>query len=145
MKVGENTANINPNHGNHGSSPFISSRIDIIRQLNPRTLNAHQMPPRNRNRRRTGRRPNVFVQTEQPTGRRETPDQTEAESASPPAAQQSQAATPAPVAQQSTRAPRRTQRTRSEVYARTFPIEIRKIGILAAGIVVALTVFTIVL
>ena len=102
------------------------------------------MPPRNRNRRRSGRRPNVFVQSEQPTGRRQTNDEPESEDA---AVEPSPilSATSAAVARQSPAGARRTQRTRSEVYARTFPREIRKMGILAAGIVVALTVFTIVL
>ena len=102
------------------------------------------MPPRNRNRRRSDRRPNVFVQSEQPTGRSRPSDETESENAvvepSPVLA-----ATASAVASQRPAGARRTQRTRSEVYARTFPREIRKMGILAAGIVVALTVFTIVL
>ena len=104
------------------------------------------MPPRNRNRRRSGRRPNVFVQSEQPTGRRQTDDESESENADV-AVEPSPvlSATSAAVARQSPAGARRTQRTRSEVYARTFPREIRKMGILAAGIVVALTVFTIVL
>lgn len=104
------------------------------------------MPPRNRNRRRSGRRPNVFVQSEQPTGRRQTDDEPEAENAAV-AVEPSPvlSATSAAVARQRPAGARRTQRTRSEVYARTFPREIRKMGILAAGIVVALTVFTIVL
>ena len=101
------------------------------------------MPPRNRNRRRSGRRPNVFVQTERPAGRPENAD----DEANAPVAEPSPvlAATSAAVARQRPAGARRTQRTRSEVYARTFPREIRKMGILAVGIVVALTVFTIVL
>ena len=94
------------------------------------------MPARNRNR----RRPNVFVQTERPSGRIQTSDE--------PGSENTTAVEPSPVpaaAKQSPARARPTQRTRSEVYARTFPHEIRKMGILAAGIVVALTVFTIVL
>ena len=100
------------------------------------------MPPRNR--RRSVRRPNVFVQTERPTGRRQDPEEEQGSSA---VAEPSPvlAATSAAVARQRPAGARRTQRTRSEVYARTFPREIRKMGILAAGIVVALTVFTIIL
>lgn len=102
------------------------------------------MPPRNRNRRRSGRRPNVFVQSEQPTGRSQSDQESEVKSV---AAEPSPilATTASAVASQHPASARRTQRTRSEVYARTFPREIRKMGILAAGIVVALTVFTIVL
>ncbi len=103
------------------------------------------MPPRNRNRRRGGRRPNVFVQTEQPTGRRQTTEEGQAEAAAAPEPSPILAATSAAVDRQRPVGARRTQRTRSEVYARTFPREIRKMGILAAGIVIALTVFTIVL
>ena len=104
------------------------------------------MPPRNRNRRRSGRRPNVFVQTEQPAGRPSPETESETQAVDTADARPSAAVTPTPATvQQSARAPRRTQRTRSEVYARTFPLEIRKMGILAAGIVVALTVFTLVL
>ncbi len=103
------------------------------------------MPPRNRNRRRSGRRPNVFVQSEQPTGRSQSDDQPEAENAAVVEPSPVLSATSAAVARQQPAGARRTQRTRSEVYARTFPREIRKMGILAAGIVVALTVFTIVL
>ena len=102
------------------------------------------MPPRNRNRRRSERRPNVFVQSEQPTGRRQSSAETEPENTAA-APSPVLAATSAAVARQHPAGARRTQRTRSEVYARTFPREIRKMGILAAGIVVALTVFTIVL
>ncbi len=102
------------------------------------------MPPRNRNRRRSGRRPNVFVQTEQPSGRQQAADEEQAEVvASEPSP--ILAATSAAVARQRPTGARRTQRTRSEVYARTFPREIRKMGILAVGIVIALTVFTVVL
>ncbi|MCY4475797.1 MAG: hypothetical protein OXC83_10250 [Chloroflexi bacterium] len=106
------------------------------------------MPPRNRNRRRPGRRPNVFVQTEEPTARRQQPEQPEEDIAAPSAAT---ATVPAPrnlsasTNRPQTANPRRTQRTRSEVYARTFPLEIRKMGIIATGIVVALAVFTIAL
>ena len=103
------------------------------------------MPPRNRNRRRSGRRPNVFVQTERPSGRSQTSDQPEAENTNAVEPSPVLASTSAAVARQRPAGARRTQRTRSEVYARTFPREIRKMGILAAGIVVALTVFTIVL
>ncbi len=103
------------------------------------------MPPRNRNRRRSGRRPNVFVQTERPAGRRQTSDEPEAENEAAIEPSPVLAATSAAVARQHPIGTRRTQRTRSEVYARTFPREIRKMGILAAGIVVALAVFTIVL
>ena len=105
------------------------------------------MPPRNRNRRRPGRRPNVFVQTEEPTARRQQPEQPEEDIAAPPAV----ASAPAPrnisasTNRPQTANPRRTQRTRSEVYARTFPLEIRKMGIIATGIIVALAVFTVVL
>ncbi len=53
--------------------------------------------------------------------------------------------TTAAVTERQRSSPRRTQRTRSEVYARTFPLEIRKMGILAVGIAIALTVFTVVL
>lgn len=102
------------------------------------------MPPRNRNRRRGGRRPNVFVQSEQPTDRRQTADEGQNQTATPEPSP-ILAATSAAVTSQQPSGARRTQRTRSEVYARTFPLEIRKMGILAAGIVVALTVFTIVL
>ena len=102
------------------------------------------MPPRNRNRRRSSRRPNVFVQSEQPSGQDQTEDETQA-TAAPVEPSPVLAATSAAVARQHPAGARRTQRTRSEVYARTFPREIRKMGILAAGIVVALTVFTIVL
>ena len=100
------------------------------------------MPPRNRNRRRSGRRPNVFVQTERPAGRPENAD----DEANAPVAEPSPvlAATTAAVARQRPSG-RRTQRTRSEVYARTFPREIRKMAILSVGIVIALAVFTIVL
>ncbi len=104
------------------------------------------MPPRNRNRRRTDRRPNVFVQTERSAGRSQTSDEPEAENAavvvepSPVLA-----ATSVAVARQRPVGARRTQRTRSEVYARTFPLEIRKMAILSTGIVVALAVFTFVL
>lgn len=101
------------------------------------------MPPRKRNQRRSGRRPNVFVQTERPTGRRESDDEAQAQAVVEPSPVL--AATSAVVDRQRPGGARRTQRTRSEVYARTFPREIRKMGILAAGIVVALTVFTIVL
>ncbi|MXX94020.1 MAG: hypothetical protein F4Y63_11380 [Chloroflexi bacterium] len=103
------------------------------------------MPPRNRNRRRSGRRPNVFVQTERPSGQSQTNDEPEAENAAIVEPSPVLAATASAVASQRPAGARRTQRTRSEVYARTFPREIRKMGILAAGIVVALTVFTIVL
>ena len=103
------------------------------------------MPPRNRNRRRSGRRPNVFVQTERPSGQSQTNDEPEAKNAAIVEPSPVLAATASAVASQRPAGARRTQRTRSEVYARTFPREIRKIGILAAGIVVALTVFTIVL
>ena len=103
------------------------------------------MPPRNRNRRRTGRRPNVFVQTERPSGRSQENDEPESENAAIVEPSPVLAATSAVVDRQRPGGARRTQRTRSEVYARTFPREIRKMGILAAGIVVALTVFTIVL
>ena len=103
------------------------------------------MPPRNRNRRRSGRRPNVFVQTEQPSGRAQPAEQDASDATPSIAAAPSPAISASDATQQTARAPRRTQRTRSEVYARTFPREIRKMGILAAGIVVALTVFTLVL
>ena len=101
------------------------------------------MPSRNRNRRRGGRRPNVFVQTERPSGRRSS----DVDDAAPVDAEPSPilAATSAAVSRQRPVGARRTQRTRSEVYARTFPREIRKIGILSIGIVIALTVFTVVL
>lgn len=102
------------------------------------------MSPRNRNRRRSGR-PNVFVQTERPSGRSQTSNQLESENITAVEPSPVLAATSAAVARQHPAGARRTQRTRSEVYARTFPREIRKMGILAAGIVVALAVFTIVL
>ena len=104
------------------------------------------MPSRNRNRRRSGRRPNVFVQSEQPAGRRQTDEEGQtaavAETTEPSPIL---ASTAAAVSRQQPGGARRVQRTRSEVYARTFPREVRKIGILAAGIVIALTVFTVVL
>ena len=105
------------------------------------------MPPRNRNRRRADRRPNVFVQTEQAAGRSQSSDEPEAENAAAVVVEPSPilAATSAAVARQRPVGARRTQRTRSEVYARTFPREIRKMAILAGGIVVALAVFTFVL
>jgi hypothetical protein len=104
------------------------------------------MPPRNRKRRRGGgRRPNVFVQTEQPSERRQTTEEGQTEATAAPEPSPILAATSATLASRKPAGARRTQRTRSEVYARTFPLEIRKMGFLAAGIVVALTVFTIVL
>ncbi len=100
------------------------------------------MPPRNRNRRRgVGRRPNVFVQTERPSDRSDTSASSQSDAdATPAVAQQTYVAPP-----QQRASGRRTQRTRSEVYARTFPLEIRKMGIISVGVVVALVVFTIVL
>ncbi len=86
----------------------------------------------------------MFVQTEQPTGRSQTDNKPETENTAIAEPSPVLAATSA-AARQSPGGARRTQRTRSEVYARTFPREIRKMGILAAGIVIALTVFTIVL
>ena len=104
------------------------------------------MPPRNRNRRRADRRPNVFVQTERAAGRSQSSDGPEAENAAAVVEPSPVlAATSAAVARQRPTGARRTLRTRSEVYARTFPREIRKMAILAAGIVVALAVFTFVL
>ena len=107
------------------------------------------MPPRNKNRRRPGRRPNVFVQTEEPTARPQRAEPTEENIAAPLA---TTAPTPttatlsvAAPARPRTVGPRRTQRTRSEVYARTFPLEIRKMGVISAGVVIALAVFTVVL
>lgn len=85
----------------------------------------------------------MFVQTERPTGRRQSEDEDQSAVAAEPSPVL--AATTAAVDRQRPVSARRQQRTRSEVYARTFPREIRKMGILAAGIVVALTVFTIVL
>lgn len=85
----------------------------------------------------------MFVQTERPSGRRESEDEDETQAVVEPSPVL--AATSAVVDRQRPAGARRTQRTRSEVYARTFPREIRKMGILAVGIVVALTVFTIVL
>ncbi len=104
------------------------------------------MPPRNRNRRRADRRPNVFVQTERAAGRSQSSDEPEAENAAAVVEPSPVlAATSAAVARQRPTGARRTLRTRSEVYARTFPREIRKMAILATGIVVALAVFTFVL
>ena len=106
------------------------------------------MPPRNKNRRRPGRRPNVFVQTEEPTARPQRAEPTEEIIAAPLA---TTAPTPTTAtlsvapARPRTVGPRRTQRTRSEVYARTFPLEIRKMGVISAGVVIALAVFTVVL
>ena len=108
------------------------------------------MPPRNKNRRRPGRRPNVFVQTEEPTARPQRAEPTE-ENITAPAAITTSATPTAPStlsaagASPRTSGPRRTQRTRSEVYARTFPLEIRKMGVISAGVVIALAVFTFVL
>ena len=85
----------------------------------------------------------MFVQTERPTGRRQSEDEDQSAVAAEPSPVL--AATTTAVDRQRPLSGRRQQRTRSEVYARTFPREIRKMGILAAGIVVALTIFTIVL
>ena len=110
------------------------------------------MSPRNKNRRRPGRRPNVFVQTEEPTARPQPAEPTEENIAAPLATTAPTTTTTTTTATLSvaparprTVGPRRTQRTRSEVYARTFPLEIRKMGVISAGVVIALAVFTVVL
>ena len=108
------------------------------------------MSPRNKNRRRPGRRPNVFVQTEEPTARPQQAEPTEENIAAPlattaPTTTTTTATLSVAPARPRTVGPRRTQRTRSEVYARTFPLEIRKMGVISAGVVIALAVFTVVL
>ena len=99
------------------------------------------MPPKNRNRRnKRDRRPNVFVQQSTPVAgsARSTGTVAASPAASPETTEQ-------PDVPSATRAPRRIRRTRSEVYARTFPLEIRKMGIITGGVIVALAVFTVVL
>ena len=110
------------------------------------------MPKKTQKNRRRGRRPNVFVQSDLPKdddSRQSEPaydgegshTQSTSASLSAPSAVIANAAT----ASKSASSSRGQRRTRSDVYARTFPREIRKMGILAGGVVVVLTVLTFVL
>ena len=103
------------------------------------------MPPKRR-RNRNRKAPNVFVQEQRER------DEIEAARVSVEASADAQVAAPDtaavvdPVARAARpRASRMTQTTRSDVYAVTIPSELRKMGVLAAGVVVVLVVFSFVL
>ena len=97
---------------------------------------------RNRNR----KAPNVYVQAQREREELERPDPVSATLVDQPGTE-STAATASPVSTKTSRprASRLTQTTRSDVYAVSIPNEIRKMGILTAGVVVALVVFSILL
>lgn len=106
------------------------------------------MPPKSRRSRRKQRRPNVFVQENQPQSVEEpelyddgadAPDGDAAGETSAPAA--------APQHTRRLRSQRiaRQARARSEVFTRTLNVELRKMGILGAGILVTLAVLAVVL
>lgn len=104
------------------------------------------MPKKTQKNRRRGRRPNVFVQSDLP----KDDDSSQRESDDASRLQSTNASAPSPVIANATRSSsmsssRGQRRTRSDVYARTFPREIRKMGILTGGVVVVLTVLTFVL
>ena len=106
------------------------------RRRNPKT-------PRQRGRRES--KPNVFVQGSE--SRRQ--DDATARAAAPvPAAERepssrSDISGGTPVVTRSRSGQRRQGRQRSEVFARSLPAELRKLSILVAAVVVALTVLTV--
>lgn len=106
------------------------------------------MPKKTQKNRRRGRRPNVFVQSDLPKD--DDNNQRESDEASRIQSTNASASAPSPAIANATRSSsmsssRGQRRTRSDVYARTFPREIRKMGILTGGVVVVLTVLTFVL
>ncbi len=103
------------------------------------------MPKRTKKNPRRDRRPNVFVQSERPAQvLQDDPESNNGEQAA-------QAVAPAPAisavpdANRTRSTSRAQRRTRSEVYARSFPREIRKMGVLTGGMVIALVVLSFVL
>ena len=106
------------------------------------------MPKKTQKNRRRGRRPNVFVQSDLPKD--DDNNQRESDEASRIQSTNASASAPSPAIANAPRSSsmsssRGQRRTRSDVYARTFPREIRKMGILTGGVVVVLTVLTFVL
>ena len=96
-------------------------------------------------RNRSRKAPNVYVQAQR---EREEIEQRTADAAIRPdqaSDDSSASATPTVATYERPRASRLTQTTRSDVYAASIPNEIRKMGILTAGVFAALVVFSVLL
>ena len=96
-------------------------------------------------RNRSRRTPNVYVQPQREHDDLMPPVAMAEAVADVSEGSSSDAPRPAPDANVRPRASRVTQTTRSDVYAVSIPNEMRKMGVLAAGLVVALVVFSVVL
>lgn len=103
------------------------------------------MPPKKR-RNRSRKAPNVYVQAQR---EREEIEQrtTDVPAESNPDAVPTVATSPrgSATVSERPRTSRLTQTTRSDVYAASIPNEIRKMGILTAGVLAALVVFSVIL
>ena len=103
--------------------------------------------PTKKRRNRNRKAPNVYVQAQREREELEQPSHDVATSSDEPGTAASVAATEPRVTTKASRprASRLTQTTRSDVYAVSIPNEMKKMGILTAGVVVALVVFSVLL